>query len=411
MKKKDKKKTKIFKKKIEPKSRIKISKFKKKDSFSTMDVVIVMFLSLIIGFVLAMLFNYAKDKYYNYDNNLDEIITTYNSILENYYDEVNPDELSEAAVSGMVNSLDDPNSYYMDKETSKTFNESLEGTYKGIGLVISRVDQDVVIVKVIKDSPADKAGIKKDDILVRVNDSETSELAVNQIADLIKKTDNVKVTYKRGDKENTVNLKKTKLDLESVTYKKYDNTGYIYISTFASNTAKQFNDSLKKLEKDNIKSLIIDVRSNPGGHLEQADKILYNFFNKDTVLYQIEEKGNKVNVIDKTKDSRNYPVVILINGTSASASEIIASCFKDNYQKGVIVGNESFGKGTIQNEVILKNGGSYKYTMKKWLSSKGTWYDRDTTGGIKPDVEVTNDIQSTDDKQLDKALELLKKEE
>ena len=403
-------------KKIEPKKRIKISKRRKKDTFSTLEVIIIVVLSLILGFVLAMIFMFAKDKYIDKTSDgVNEIIDTYNSILDEYYDEVNSDDLVEAAVSAMVNSLNDPHSYYMDKETSKEFNESLNGSYEGIGLMITRQDQDVEVVKVVKDSPAEKAGFESGDILLEINGTSTNELAVSQIADKIKESKDIKIKYRRGDKETTVDLKKATIETESVTSEIYDsNIGYIRITTFATNTAKQFEKNLNKLEKKDIKSLIIDVRGNPGGHLEQADLILSNFFKKGTVLYQITEKKGSSKVLDKTKESRNYPVAVIINEYSASASEIVASCFQENYKKAKIVGIQSFGKGTIQNEVLLKNGGSYKYTMKKWLSSKGIWYDRDSKGGIIPDVQcVLNDGTETGDnvdQQLDKAREILKEE-
>ena len=403
-------------KKIEPKKRIKISKRRKKDTFSTLEVIIIVVLSLILGFVLAMIFMFAKDKYIDKTSDgVNEIIDTYNSILDEYYDEVNSDDLVEAAVSAMVNSLNDPHSYYMDKETSKEFNESLNGSYEGIGLMITRQDQDVEVVKVVKDSPAEKAGFESGDILLEINGTSTNELAVSQIADKIKESKDIKIKYRRGDKETTVDLKKATIETESVTSEIYDsNIGYIRITTFATNTAKQFEKNLNKLEKKGIKSLIIDVRGNPGGHLEQADLILSKFFKKGTVLYQITEKKGSSKVLDKTKESRNYPVAVIINEYSASASEIVASCFQENYKKAKIVGIQSFGKGTIQNEVLLKNGGSYKYTMKKWLSSKGIWYDRDSKGGIIPDVQcVLNDGTETGDnvdQQLDKAREILKEE-
>ena len=403
-------------KKIEPKKRIKISKRRKRDSFSTLEVIIIVVLSLILGFVLAMIFMFAKDKYIDKTSDgVNEIIDTYNSILDEYYDEVNSDDLVEAAVSAMVNSLNDPHSYYMDKETSKEFNESLNGSYEGIGLMITRQDQDVEVVKVVKDSPAEKAGFESGDILLEINGTSTNELAVSQIADKIKESKDIKIKYRRGDKETTVDLKKATIETESVTSEIYDNNiGYIRITTFATNTAKQFEKNLNKLEKKDIKSLIIDVRGNPGGHLEQADLILSKFFKKGTVLYQITEKKGSSKVLDKTKESRNYPVAVIINEYSASASEIVASCFQENYKKAKIVGIQSFGKGTIQNEVLLKNGGSYKYTMKKWLSSKGIWYDRDSKGGIIPDVQcVLNDGTGTGDnvdQQLDKAREILKEE-
>ena len=183
-------------KKIEPKKRIKISKRRKKDTFSTLEVIIIVVLSLILGFVLAMIFMFAKDKYIDKTSDgVNEIIDTYNSILDEYYDEVNSDDLVEAAVSAMVNSLNDPHSYYMDKETSKEFNESLNGSYEGIGLMITRQDQDVEVVKVVKDSPAEKAGFESGDILLEINGTSTNELAVSQIADKIKESKDIKIKY------------------------------------------------------------------------------------------------------------------------------------------------------------------------------------------------------------------------
>ena len=167
MKKKVKKKDKKFNFFKKKKSNRFLNIFKKKETFNSLEVTIIILLSFIIGFVLALIFVFAKDRYLDKsDEPLNEIINTYNSILEEYYDKVSPEDLSKAAVSGMVNSLDDPYSYYMDKETSDDFNESLEGTYEGIGLVITRYDQDVEVVKVVKNSPASKAGFKKGDILV-----------------------------------------------------------------------------------------------------------------------------------------------------------------------------------------------------------------------------------------------------
>ena len=151
MKKKVKKKDKKFSFFKKKKSNRFLNVFKKKETFNSLEVTIIILLSFIIGFVLALIFVFAKDRYLDKsDEPLNEIINTYNSILEEYYDKVSPEDLSKAAVSGMVNSLDDPYSYYMDKETSDDFNESLEGTYEGIGLVITRYDQDVEVVKVVK---------------------------------------------------------------------------------------------------------------------------------------------------------------------------------------------------------------------------------------------------------------------
>lgn len=188
--------------------------------------------------------------------------------------------------------------------------------------------------------------------------------------------------------------------------------GYISIDTFASNTYSQFKSNLTSLEKQKIDSLIIDVRNNPGGHLDQVEDILSLFFNKKTVLYQIETKGKTEKVYASSKKTRNYDVVVLINGSSASASEILASCFQENYKKATIIGTTSYGKGTVQKSLELSTGASLKYTTEKWLTSKGTWIN---DKGVVPDIVVEQSEEymaapsDDNDLQLQKALGVLTK--
>ena len=190
--------------------------------------------------------------------------------------------------------------------------------------------------------------------------------------------------------------------------------GYLSIEIFASNTYKQFNKQLKSLEKQGIDSLILDVRDNPGGHLNQINDILSLFFNKKTVLYQIESKGATQKVYSTGNKNRTYDIAVLINGSSASASEILASCFQDNDEHAVIIGTKSYGKGTVQKSFELSTGASLKYTTERWLTAKGAWLNGE---GVTPDIviEQSSEYQTLPtydvDAQLQKAIEVLIKEE
>ena len=190
--------------------------------------------------------------------------------------------------------------------------------------------------------------------------------------------------------------------------------GYICIETFAANTYEQFRNVLKDLESENINSLIIDVRDNPGGHLNQAKKILSLFFDKKTVLYQLQTKDKIKKVYSSSNKKRTYDIAVLINSNSASASEILASSFQDNYKNSVLIGVKSYGKGTVQQEVLLSTGASMKYTVEKWLTAKGKTIEG---SGIVPDKEIEHNplyyLQPSDenDVQLQKAFEVLTKKE
>ena len=165
----------------------------------------------------------------------------------------------------------------------------------------------------------------------------------------------------------------------------------------------QFSKVLNDLEGSGIDSLVIDVRGNPGGHLNQVTDILSLFFNKKTILYQIQTKNKVEKVKSKTKDYREYPVAVLINSSSASASEILASCFKDNYKNSIIVGTNSYGKGSIQKSKSLISGSTIKYTTEKWLTSKGKSIDKN---GIIPDVIIEQNDDFFEDNNYENDLQL-----
>ena len=390
---------------------------KNNDSFfSIIEVVVIILVSIIFGVIVGYLINYSRNNTTK-DTNLSKIVTTYNDIVNKYYGNLDKESLSDAAVKGMIESLDDPYSNYLDKTESSDFSESLDGSFIGIGVEITDGEEYTTVVKVYENSPAEKAKVKVGDQIIKVDGKDVKNLPGSELAKLIKGKKNTKViiTVLRNGKEKEISITRDVIELESVTssimtYEDKD-IGYIKISSFAANTYSQFYKALKALEVKKIDSLIIDVRDNPGGQLLQTKQILSLFFNDKTVLYQVQSNKVVEKIYSLSRESRKYPVAILINNSSASASEILASCFKENYKKSIVVGTNSFGKGTVQKTHSFKNGTTIKYTAEKWLTSKG----KDINGkGVAPDVVIEQSEEYYEhpfystDVQLQEALKKIK---
>lgn len=393
-----------------------------KSGFNTIEVLVLVLVAIAFGFVVGTGVSFFKQEYKGekISNSLQELIAVYNNILDSYYEDIDEQDLVDAAIDGMLGSLDDPYSTYMDEDNAETFNETVDGSYDGIGITITQNEnKDILIVSVAEDSPAEKADIQSGDILLKINKKSLSGLSLDKVTEIIKGTKDktFNLTIKRGEEELTKKVTSETIDLVSVTSKVYPlnngNAGYISINTFAANTYKQFKKELNRLEKKNINSLIIDVRSNPGGHLSQTRDILELFMKKGSVLYQVQYKKEVRKIKDETKASRTYPVVVLINSSSASASEILAASFKDSYVDATLIGEKTYGKGTVQTAYSLSDGSSLKYTTEKWLTPKGKWIDGK---GVSPDKNVllTDEYllnpTTENDLQLQSALEFLEKE-
>ncbi len=362
-------------------------------SFSIYEVIGIIVISILFGVVVGYVIMYSRYPANQVGNNkaLREVVETYQEIANYYYGGMSETALSEGAIKGMIQSLNDANSNYMDQEVTNTFNETVDGSFVGIGVMIQYKDDYNEVVEVYENGPAEKAGIKVGDVLLKVDGQDIKGVYGDKVASLVRgKSDTmVEIAVMRDEKEKVIKVKRGVVELQSVSSDviNYENRniGYIKISSFADNTSKQFSGALGKIE-ESIDSLVIDVRDNPGGHLQQVTDILSVFFSKGKVLYQIESKEKKDKVTSLTKESRNYPVMVLINRGSASASEILASCFKDNYPNAKVIGITSYGKGTVQKSVSLRSGNSFKYTTQKWLTAKGEWIDGK---GVVPDIEVT----------------------
>ncbi len=389
-------------------------------SFTIPEVILLIIISILFGVIMGCILTYSKSfNTVNVTAKEAELLAAYEKIKNNYYEEVSEDKLVGAAIDGMVSSLNDPYSYYLNEEDTNSFNQSLDGTYIGVGVTILHDENNEnQVVEVMDNSPAKKAGIKVGDKFLRIDGKDVKNLSLTDMTSLIKRNKGDKQVFVvlRDSEEITVNITIGEVVLSSVSSKIIEgngkNVGYINIETFAANTYAQFNKNLKALEKEKIDSLIIDVRGNPGGHLSQVQDILSLFFDKKTVLYQIENKGKVEKFYASTKDKRKYDIVVLIDCQSASASEILASCFQENYKNATIIGTTSYGKGTVQKTYELSNGASLKYTAEKWLTSKGNWIN---DKGVVPDIEVElteeyyNNACDENDLQLQKASEVLTK--
>lgn len=387
--------------------------------FSIFEVIIVTFISIIFGIIVGYILTYTSTpiKAIKSDPNLEEIISTYNTLKNNYYDDVDEVSLADNAIKGMVNSLNDSYSSFMDNKTTESFNESVDGYFVGIGVTIMYSDGYNQIIKVDESGPGDKAGLKVNDIILSVDGNSVKGVYGEELTSLIKgkSGSKVKIMIKRGNVTKTVTVKRGIIEIENVTSHLLEENGkkigYINVAVFASNTFKQFKKNLSRMEKKNAEALIIDLRDNPGGHLSQTRDILSMFFDKKTVLYELQNKNKVSKVYSSSNDTRNYPIVILVNGNSASASEVMASCFNDNYKNATIVGTKTYGKGTVQQTVKLSSGTSFKYTTEKWLTSKGKSVDG---VGINPDINIELDQSYysnptyENDSQVKKAVEILK---
>ncbi len=384
--------------------------------------------SLILVFVTiaftCLVMNELKEdngtgKTYKYkDKNLKEFEEVYDLINDSYYKEVNKKELIDGAINGMLESLDDPHTSYFTKEETQSFNEVMNGSYEGIGAEISiNNDGKIIVHSVFKNSPAYKEGLQFNDIILEVNGKSTEGITTTETVALIKdpKKPTANIIIERNGQRLEFNIKKEKVVIESVesdTYQKNGkNIGYVRVNNFANNTYQQFKEHIEELEKNNIDSLIIDVRGNSGGYLHSVTSMLDLFISKNNIIYQIEGRKDKQIYKAESYDKRQYPIAVLINKASASASEILAISLNESYG-AIIVGTESYGKGTVQVTKDLSGGAMIKYTIQKWLSPNGNWINE---VGVKPTIEVElseeylqNPIFENDN-QLQRALEELSK--
>lgn len=386
----------------------------KKNKFNTMEVIAIMIITVIFGMFVGGILMYRKGSINTgIKRQLNEFVDTYTEILNEYYEKVDEEGLLEAGINGMVNYLGDPYSVFMDEEASEEFNEKVNGEYVGIGTeIIQYTDSKIEFLNVYPDGPAYEAGIRNGDILIKVDDKEVVNKSLNEVSNLVKGKEGttVKITITRGEEEKEFIVTRKNIDIESVFGEiiEYNDTkiGYMLIDIFAANTNKQFEKELKRLEEAKIDSLIIDVRSNNGGYLSTVTDIVSLFTEKNEIIYRLKTKDKIEKIYDETNENRDYQIVVLINGASASASELLTAALME-LEDAYVVGTKSYGKSKVQKTHGLSNGSSIKYTFQEWLTPSG-----ESVGdkGIKPTHEVSyiaSDEENKYDSQLQKALDLL----
>lgn len=388
----------------------------RKTKFELWEVIaITLFSSLVMSFCTGYLVyrsSYKRVVSGNGDEYLAELYKAYDEIKSNYYSTVDLGSLVDAGIKGMFSYLGDPYTTYLDKEETDSLSNSLSGTYQGIGIMISvnSNDNNLIISKIYDNTPAMSAGLQVGDVIVNVNDKDVTTMEYKDVTSLIKSSSEVKIVVDRDGNKIEYKLNTAKLNTPSVDEKIIDGNngykiGYLSISKFNETAYEQFNEKLNKIETEGIDSLIIDLRNNTGGYLSAATKISELFLEKGKTIYSLNEQTSTKTTYDETDEKRNYKVYILVNGNSASASEILAAALHDSYG-AKLVGTTTYGKGKVQKTNKLSDGTMYKYTSAKWLTPSGICIDG---VGLTPDIEVSNGDELLKDIVLDKAIEEIQK--
>lgn len=334
-------------------------------------------------------------------------------LLKKYDGEIEKNKETEGAITGLVASLGDPYTVYMNQESSKELNNELKGELSGIGIEVGIKNNRLTVIAPIDGTPAAKAGLRSGDIIALIDEVDSSTLTLDEAVNKIrgKKDTTVKLTIVRGSQTpKELTITRDNITVSSVTSEmKEGDIGYIKIRRFGDDTIEATRTAAADLKNKGARAVVVDLRDNPGGYLEGAVKVTSEFMASGVV---VEERSKFIKTGEKQEAVRGglmteIPVVLLINGGSASASEIMAGALKDN-GRAVLVGEKSYGKGSVQEVVELSDGNSLKITVAHWYTPKGVNISKE---GIKPDVEIKNspeDYNSGADPQLQKALETAK---
>ena len=388
-------------------------------------ITITAFITSIISFAFALkLFN-SNENYYiknskTNQSTIDTVFSNFKTILEKkYIGEIDEKKMKESAIKGYISGLEDPYTEYLTKEEMQDFNEDTQGEYVGIGVYTTNdtMQNAIVILRTIGDSPASRAGLLTGDIITKVNDVEYPGEKLSEAVKEMKGTPgtNVKITILRNNQELEFDIVREKIKISHVSSEVIENDiGYIKISSFEGGCANEFIEKYNEIKNKNISSLIIDLRFNGGGIVDEALKIADLMVPKDEILLITNDKENSEEITKaKREEEIKMPIVVLVNEYSASASEILAGILKEDIN-AKLIGIKTYGKGVIQTVYTLADGSGLKITTNEYFTPK---HNKINKIGIEPTIEVelpekykyTTNIPKEEDTQLKKAIEELKK--
>lgn len=368
----------------------------KRRKFIWLVIATIILTALITVFATISISNFMSGLTSEQRKDVAKIEQAYKTIDNEYYKDVKSKELSDAAINGMIKQLDDPYSEYMTKQQTKAFNEDVSGDFVGIGAEMQKKNDQIQITSPMKDSPAEKAGIQPKDIVTKVNGKSVKGKPLDAIVKQVrgKKGSEVTLTIKRNGEEQDISIKRNTIHVKSVEYEKHGNSGVFKINKFQDSTAGELKSAIIKARKQGIDNIVLDLRNNPGGLLNEAVKMANIFIDKNKTVVQLEKGEHKEQVKtpnDSLKEAKDMNVAILVNGGSASASEVFAGAMKA-HDKAKIYGSKTFGKGIVQTTHELDDGSILKYTDMKWLTPDDKYIHGK---GIKPDVKIdTPEYQS-----------------
>ena len=365
--------------------------------------------------------NFSKSSSGQSNINFDLFWEAWTKLQERYVDQkkIDPKIMYYGAIKGMVASIEDPYTFFLTPEENKQTKDDLEGKFEGIGAQLGLKDDRIVIIAPLKKSPAETAGVKPGDYINKVDGVTTIKWTLSQAVSKIRgpKNTKVKLTLERNNKEINVVIVRQQIIVSSVELSFDKNVAILKLNQFGDNTNNEWNTAVDEIKNKwlnkQIKGLVLDLRDNPGGYLESSVYLASEFvpLGKMVVKQEATLYGDKEYMVSRVGKLQDIPLSVLINKGSASASEILAGALRD-YKRAQLVGEKSFGKGSVQEALDLKEGAGLHVTVAKWILPNGDWIN---SKGIEPDIKIVNEIKEGNtitpetDKQLEKAIEILVK--
>lgn len=344
-----------------------------------------------------------------------QLVDVWDRIHRDYVEtNINDRNLLQGALSGLVAGLGDPYSTYMTAESAKKFEDEISGSFEGVGMQVGYKDNKITIIAPLPNSPAEKAGLLAGDVIITVDTIDVSTLNLDQVIDKIRgqQGTTVSISVLRGTdpQAKTFSVVRQTISVDSVTAKVVDHhgkkIGEVAISSFNRDTGRELRAKLKAINAQSLAGILLDLRNNPGGYLDQAVDVASVFMDHGEVVAEVDRDGQRKSfTVNGNAFLADVPVVVLVDGGSASASEIVAGALQDS-GRAKIVGTQTFGKGTVQDYQTLNDGSSLKLTIAKWLTPKGRSISEQ---GITPDtvVAMPTDAKDTSDPQRQQALDML----